>query len=52
MAYLIDDLTGNRKNIDGCWWITRPLKGPFWSKVKDAWRVLVGKCDAIKFYKQ
>jgi hypothetical protein len=39
-------------NINGLWVLARPVIGPFWSRVKDAWGVLTGRYDAIKFYRQ
>lgn len=52
MAYLIDSYKNSQTQIDGKWFIARPLKGPFINRIKDAWKVLTGKCDAVYFYKQ
>lgn len=29
------------------WLPSRPLRGPFWCRIKDAWAVLTGKADAF-----
>lgn len=52
MAYLIDSYTNQRKEIDSKWVISRPLSGPFITRLKDAWLVICGKADAVRFYKQ
>jgi hypothetical protein len=52
MAHSIDDLIHTRALIDGKWVLSRPCVGPFWYRLRDAIRVLLGKCDAVKFYKQ
>ena len=52
MALLIDCLLDIKAEVNGKWVVARPLKGPFWWRVKDAWRVLTGKCDAVRFYGQ
>jgi hypothetical protein len=38
--------------IDGKWVLARPIIGPFISRIKDAWQVLIGKADAVKFIGQ
>ena len=50
--YLVDDLWTARAEIDGQWWIARPEKGPFIHRIRDALWVLLGKADAVRFYKQ
>lgn len=52
MAYLIDSYKEAKTEIDGKWWIARPLSGPFITRLKDVWLVLIGKADAVRFYKQ
>ena len=52
MADLIDCIIKNTKKIDDMWFIARPVKGPFLCRVIDAWFVLVGKADAVVYYKQ
>ena len=52
VAYFIDDLMHSETCIDGKWITSRPIKGPFWCRLKDAIGVLLGKFDAVKFYKQ
>jgi hypothetical protein len=51
-----DNLTDTKACIDGKWVVARPLS--FYGlyglaiRVKDAYAVLVGEADAVKFYKQ
>lgn len=53
MAYLIDDCYMRTKvEINGRWYVSRPLLPPFVVRLKDAWLVLTGKADAVTFYKQ
>jgi hypothetical protein len=57
MAHLADELAHKReygytKLIDGKWVVARPIPAPFIQRLKDAWLVLIGKADAVKFYKQ
>lgn len=52
MAYLIDTYMRTTAEIDGHWVIARPLRGPFISRLRDAWLVLIGKADAVTFYGQ
>lgn len=53
MAYLIDNCYMQRKvEIEGWWYVARPLLPPFVIRLKDAWLVLIGKADAVIFYKQ
>ena len=57
MATLIDDIVKNNLSaqIDGKWVISRPEGGyggvGIFARIKDAWGVLIGKFDAIRFYK-
>ena len=48
----IETLLDTKKEIDGKWIIARPEKYTFISRIRDAWQVIKGKADAIKFYKQ
>lgn len=52
MAYSIDDLLHSEALIDSEWVLSRPCIGPLWYRLKDAVGVLLGKYDAVKFYKQ
>ena len=52
MAYLIDGYFQTKTEIEGKWVIARPLLGSFISRLKDAWLVLTGKADAVKFHEQ
>jgi len=52
MAYEIDHLLRSQTLIDDKWVLSRPCVGPFWYRLKDAIKVLLGRCDAVKFYKQ
>jgi hypothetical protein len=58
MAQLIDNLIklNCSTEIDGKWVIARPEKGYglyfLIERIKDTWGVLIGKFDAISFYKQ
>ena len=48
----IDDLIGTKTCINGKWVIARPLPHGLISRLKDALQVVLGKADAVKFYKQ
>ena len=54
MAYLVEDFRKDweEANIDGLWVLARPVIGPFLWRLRDAWQVLIGKADAVTFYKQ
>lgn len=52
MAYFIDSYINQKTEIDGKWVISRPLSGPFIIRLKDAWLVLIGKADAVRFYEK
>ncbi len=48
-----DTLNNTTAEIDGKWVVARPV--PHTSiryRIVDAFLVLIGKCDAVKFYKQ
>lgn len=49
-----DNIANNdtQVQIDGKWVVARPLSFGFLSRLKDAWGVLIGKYDAVKYYKQ
>jgi hypothetical protein len=53
---LIDDLTKNKTEINSQWVIARPMKATgllgLKMRIHDAWAVLTGKKDAVRFYKQ
>ena len=34
---------------DGRWVLAKPLPGPFLWRLKDAWKVLCGRCEAVYF---
>jgi hypothetical protein len=42
----------NKVQINGLWVCARPLKAPFWMRIKDAFYVLIGKADAVSFFNQ
>ena len=48
----VDNLNDAQAEIDNKWVIARPVAGTFIDRIKDAWKVLTGKCEAVKFYKQ
>jgi hypothetical protein len=48
----IDELVNTQTYIDGKWVIARPILDTFRRRLKDAFQVLIGKADAVKFYKQ
>ena len=52
MAYFIDDYKAGQKEVEGKWVVARTVKGPFLWRIKDAWLVLIGKCDAVRFHGQ
>ena len=47
----IDSLT-TKTYIDGKWVVARPVKDPPIQRLKDAIQVILGKADAVKYYKQ
>lgn len=48
----IQNLLTQQKQIDGKWVIARPIIAPLICRIRDAWQVIKGKADAIKFEKQ
>ena len=48
----IDELNVTHTEIDGKWVIARPTKDRLLQRIKDAWKVILGKADAVIFYKQ
>lgn len=47
-----DTLHENETFIDGKYHIARPLPLPWNWRLKGAWEVLMGRAEAVKFYKQ
>ena len=47
-----DELTNTKTCIDNRWVIARPVTGSLKQRLKDAVKVLSGKCEAVEFYKQ
>jgi len=47
-----DNLNATQVCINGKWVCARSLRGPLLWRIKDAIQVLLGKADAVKFYKQ
>jgi hypothetical protein len=47
-----DKMNETQVCIDDNWVIARPVKGTLRERIKDSFTVLVGKADAVKFYKQ
>ena len=43
----VEDLGQNHVQYGTKWWPAVPLPGPFWWRVKDAWRVLRGEAIAL-----
>ena len=48
----IESLLDDKKCIDGLWVVARPLTASLMNRIKDAWQVILGKADAVTFYKQ
>ena len=48
----VDELSQCSTEKDGKWVIARPIKACFILRIKDAIQVILGKADAVKFYKQ
>lgn len=46
---LFDHAHKCQTEIKGQWFPARPLDGPWWWRVKDAWAVFWGKADAFKW---
>jgi hypothetical protein len=51
MALKIDELKKEwpEEEIDGTYYLTKPLKGPLLWRLKDAWGVLTGRYEAFSF---
>jgi hypothetical protein len=49
MSYLIDSLINSRTEIDGIWYIAKPMGGPLSWRIRNAWLVLTGKAMAVHF---
>ncbi|MBP2643598.1 MAG: hypothetical protein H6Q67_1485 [Firmicutes bacterium] len=50
---LIDNFKNITVNIDGKWVIARPIPNmSITYRIKAAWNVLIGKAEAVTFYKQ
>ena len=47
-----DDLAANQAEVDGRWVVSRPVRSCFWRRLKDAWLVLLGRVDAVRFWRQ
>jgi len=47
-----DTLHENAALIDGQYHVARPIKLPFTWRFRGAWEVLMGRAEAVKFYKQ
>lgn len=39
-------------NPDDGWKLARPIPDVFINRLKDAWQVLIGKADAVEWYRQ
>lgn len=52
MAYFIDDYKDTQTEVDGKWVVARTVRGPLLWRLRDAWLVLIGKCDAVRFHGQ
>lgn len=49
LGNLIDTATHAAVEIDGRWMPVRPLTGPFVWRLCDAWEVLRGRADAVRW---
>ena len=47
-----DGLADAQAEIDGRWVVSRPFRACFWQRFKDAISVLLGKSDAVRFWRQ
>lgn len=49
----IKDIYNSPRNMeqrkDGTWVDSRPIRGPFIGRIKEAWMVLVGKAEALVY---
>jgi len=50
MPILIDSLIHTQMEINGKWYIAKPIVAPFIVRLKNAIWVLVGKAEAVTFY--
>ena len=49
----IDSLIKEKTCIDGKWVVARPVKdNRLFERLKDAFQVIFGKADAVKYYRQ
>jgi hypothetical protein len=49
MAQLIDNYFELATQIGRRWFVSKPVKGPFITRLRDVWGVLTGRYDAVKF---
>ena len=47
-----DEIARSQAEIDGRWVASRPLPASFWERLRDAWAVLLGRAEAVKFWRQ
>jgi hypothetical protein len=47
-----DEINKQQTEINHMWVAARPIKGGFFRRLRDAWQVLKGKAEAVKFYRQ
>lgn len=53
MIHIIDDLVNTKTEIKpGIWVIARPYKSSVIKRIKNAWKVLKGEAEAVKFIDQ
>jgi len=54
MIYNADELASDwpKTHIDKRWVLARPLSGPLVWRIKAAYGVLIGKYDALRWYRQ
>jgi hypothetical protein len=48
MAYLVDELSSTKAEINGEWVIARPYVSGI-GRFRDAWMVLIGRYDAVRY---
>ena len=46
---LVESVHNNQTKVNGQWIPSRPIVGPFRSRLSDALQVLLGKADAVKW---
>ena len=49
MACLIDDLFDSKVNLEGHWFVADPEISSFFNRLKDAFGILTGRYQAVKF---